>query len=450
MTASLRNRLLAFCALVAALLALVGWSATTAWQDVGRLRGRFTAAQFESFRIAGQLQASVLGLQSSLLGYELSGEEEGWARYQRDSQELNAWIDRQRSALKSDDEKHVLTEIDTEYDRYLAVASEIRRSRTTPGASHRHQLELAAQRMLEFGDRLADAHRLALGDFLSESQRSLQRLAILLGGGFVVLLAFGVWGGRELYRETIAPLQRQLIETQELAERHEKLASLGVLAAGVAHEIRNPLTAIKARLFTLQRKIEDRDSALEDAAIIGQEIDRLERIVSDFLSFARPGDPEFECLAPSELLREVCQLLAADLARAEIQISVDSSADVPPIRADLRQLKQVLINLVRNSAESIAGGGRVTLRARRDRLPLHGAPREVAVLEVEDTGAGIPPEVRERLFDPFFTTKPTGTGLGLSIAMRIVERHGGTLQFRTAMGQGTTVGVVLPQQSSAD
>jgi signal transduction histidine kinase len=108
----------------------------------------------------------------------------------------------------------------------------------------------------------------------------------------------------------------------------------------------------------------------------------------------------------------------------------------------------VLINLVRNAAESIGQKGSITLRTRQDRLPLKGQPQKVIVLEVQDTGAGIPAEVQERLFDPFFTTKAAGTGLGLSIAMRILERHGGTLQFQTAPGRGTTFGVVLPAPSS--
>jgi signal transduction histidine kinase len=444
MTASLRRRLVTFCALMIAILVLVGWSAATAWREVGRLRGRFTAAQFESFRIAGQLQSSVLDLQSGLLGYELSGEEESWSRYQRDSETLNAWIDRQRSVLKTDEEKRVLADIDKEYDHYLAVAQEVRRERNVPGANRVQQIGNAAQRMLALGGQLAEAHRRALGDFLGESQHSLQRLEALLGSGLAVILAVGAWGGQALYRETIAPLRRQLVETQELAERREKLASLGVLAAGVAHEIRNPLTAIKARLFTLQRRLEGHPLATEDAAIIDHEIDRLERIVNDFLSFARPGEPILQNVAPNDLLGEVGHLLAAELARNAIELSVDFSTETPSLEADPHQLKQVLINLVRNAAESIPRGGRVILRARRDFLPLRGRPQEVAVLEVEDNGEGIPAEIQERLFDPFFTTKPTGTGLGLSIAMRILEKHGGTLEFQTAPGRGTTFGMVLP------
>jgi signal transduction histidine kinase len=320
--------------------------------------------------------------------------------------------------------------------------------RTTPATTRVQQLDEAARQMFVLAGRLAEAHRAALGDLLGESQRSLRRLEAIFSAGFVLIAAVGAWGAWNFFRETIIPLRRQLIESRALVERHEKLASLGVLAAGVAHEIRNPLTALKTRAFTLRKKLAPDAPALEDAAIIDHEIDRLERIVGDFLLFAKPGDPHLAAVTPRRLLCEVRELLAPELAKNEVALVVESGPDDPALRADPHQLEQVLINLVRNAAESIGQKGRITLRTRRDHLPLQGRPQEVVVLEVQDTGTGIPADVQERLFDPFFTTKAAGTGLGLSIAMRILERHGGTLQFQTVPGRGTTFGVVLPVPSA--
>jgi signal transduction histidine kinase len=145
-------------------------------------------------------------------------------------------------------------------------------------------------------------------------------------------------------------------------------------------------------------------------------------------------------------IREVQSLMGPELAKEGTKLIV-SEAPALPIKADAQQLKQVLINLVRNAAEAIDHDGVVKLRARPDRKPLAGMEQAVVVLEVEDNGKGIPAETQKRLFDPFFTTKETGTGLGLSIAARIVRSHGGSLEYQTAPGKGTTFGIVLPARN---
>jgi signal transduction histidine kinase len=251
--------------------------------------------------------------------------------------------------------------------------------------------------------------------------------------------------GGVIYRDTIAPLRTKLVESQTLLERQQKLATLGTLAAGIAHEIRNPLTSLKARLYTLEKHLLVVPAARKDTDIIGAEISRLERIVQDVLSFARPTDPKLETIPADTVIREVQGLISPNLESREVRLEVESSPELF-IRADSGRLKQVLINLVRNAAESIDGAGTVTLRARAGRAALGGRETDTVILEVADTGKGIPPEVEKRLFDPFFSTKETGTGLGLPIAARIVERHGGILQYQTRPGHGTTFGVVLPRQ----
>jgi signal transduction histidine kinase len=137
--------------------------------------------------------------------------------------------------------------------------------------------------------------------------------------------------------------------------------------------------------------------------------------------------------------------MTPNLESRGVQLVVESNPALF-IRADSGHLKQVLINLARNAAEAIDGEGTVTLRARAARAPLGGRETDAVILEVADDGRGIPPEVEKRLFDPFFTTKETGTGLGLPIAARIVEKHGGMLQYQTRPGHGTTFGVVLPRE----
>jgi signal transduction histidine kinase len=232
-----------------------------------------------------------------------------------------------------------------------------------------------------------------------------------------------------------------------LLRRHEKLASLGILAAGVAHEIRNPLTAIRARLFTLQKRLSPTTPERTDADVIDCEIDRLERIVKDFLLFARPSDPHFVTANAVDIIQEVASLLGPEMEKKGIRLIVEATSAMP-VRIDPQQIKQVLINLVQNAAEAVGSNGEIRLRVHRDSRRFADRSTGAVVIEVQDSGKGIPPEVQERLFDPFFSTKEAGTGLGLSIAARIVEKHGGALQYQTLLNHGTTFGVVFPPFSA--
>jgi signal transduction histidine kinase len=246
-----------------------------------------------------------------------------------------------------------------------------------------------------------------------------------------------------VYRGMIAPLRHRLTESQATIARQEKLASLGVLAAGVAHEIRNPLTAIKLRLFSLRQSLPHSAADNEDAQVIGNEISRLERIVKDFLQFARPSEPELVVVPAQRMLQEVRELLESQLQKTAIQLTLSPSS-AAWVRVDTQQMKQVLINLIQNSADSIERAGMITLSVHLEAEPLRKNGGTRVILEVADNGKGIPHEVQKRLFDPFFTTKAGGTGLGLPIAARIVEKHGGELRYQTQINRGTTFTVVLP------
>ena len=259
----------------------------------------------------------------------------------------------------------------------------------------------------------------------------------------MLMLAMGAALAALIYRGIIAPLIEKLRRSQLIIERQEKLSSLGVLAAGIAHEIRNPLTSIKVRLFTQQQLLKKGSEESEDNDFLTGEISRLEKIVNDFLAFARPSDPEFAVMKATQPLRELLPLLQPSLRNSNVQLKEDFLSD-PHIKADAAQLKQVLINLVKNAAEAMPGGGVVTLRTRTERRGLGPRAANVIILEIADNGPGIPPEVAKRLFDPFFTTKASGTGLGLSIAARILEKHGGTLEYSTQLNRGTIFRIVLP------
>src|ERR1017187_769311 len=304
--------------------------------------------------------------------------------------------------------------------------------------------EKQSQRILNLGSQLAKAHLDSMGSFLADSQKSLTYLRVVLLTSLALLLISVSGLAVVVYRELIAPLRLKLVESQALIERQEKLASLGMLAAGVAHEIRNPLTAIKAWLFLQQKHLQPGTPEHADTDVIAGEVSRLERIVKEVLLLARPSEPHLVTVPADEPLRQVQALLKPQFEKANIRLAIQDSVS-SPIKIDPQQIQQVLINLIQNAADSIGHDGEVSLRARLDNKRLTDRVSEMTTLEVADTGKGIPPEVEKRLFDPFFTTKDAGTGLGLAIAARIVEKHGGALQYQTQPNRGTTFGIVLPR-----
>ena len=449
MTAGMKYRLVAFVLAISGMFILIAWTGHTSWRRTGELRETLTTVQWQSFKIADHFQQTIWELNNLVLRYGVYHNSNDWTQFQLLSTQLDKWIDDERPILASERERQILDQINTNYDYYMAAAHELKvRIRTSPPAAtplvEFADFEKQAQSILNFGSQLAKAHLDSLDSFLWNSKQTLTYLRVTLLTSLALLLLFGSGLAVAVYRELIAPLRVKLVESQALAERREKLASLGLLAAGVAHEIRNPLTAIKAWLFLQQKHLPPGSPEHTDTEVIAGEITRLERIVKDVLLLARPSEPHLAVVPADEPLRQVQTLLRPQLEKTHIRLALEDSVSVP-IRIDADQIQQVLINLIQNAADSIGHNGEVTLRARLDGKRLADRLAEVVVLEVTDTGKGIPPEVEKRLFDPFFTTKDTGTGLGLSIAARIVEKHGGALQYQTQPNRGTTFGIVLPR-----
>jgi signal transduction histidine kinase len=449
MSDGIKIRLITFTLAIAGMVAVIAWAAHSSWRRTSELRFQLTAVQLTNFQIAEHFQKTILELNNTVLRYGAYHDPKDWDHFERLSKQLDEWIDDRRPILRSDKEKAVLDQINAAYDDYMAAGRRLEAKarslnpRATPLVEFQ-DFEAQSQRVLQLAFQLVEAHREALDSFLADSKQSLDYLRVLLLGSLAALLSAGGGLAVVVYRELLGPLRVKLVQSQALIERQEKLASLGMLAAGVAHEIRNPLTAIKAWLFLEQKRLRPDAPEFADAQVISNEIVRLERIVKDVLLLARPSEPQLVVIGADEPLRQVQQLLAPQLARANIQLRLEPSAPAQ-VRIDPQQIQQVLINLVQNAAESIGQDGQVTLRLRCQSQRLAAGLTDAVIFEVADTGKGIPPDVEKRLFDPFFTTKATGTGLGLSIAARIVEKHGGILQYRTQVNHGTVFGVALPR-----
>lgn len=457
MTNSYRVRFVLLVAALAAMAALSIGAVQQSWKRFNSLEHRLSSGMLESFRLANEFQTRLQRLNNIMIRFTARREPSALAEFQQASDALNTWIDQhdprlnKQSNLTTEQERQVFHQINDAYDDYLRATNIILSNRqpamvTTEAFAQLDHFEEQSQRLLALGSHLADAHRQAQESFLVEANRALGVLRRLMIAAIIVMIVLVGALGVVIYRDLIAPLRVRLVRSEALLERQEKLATLGTLAAGIAHEIRNPLTSIKARLYTLGKHIKGNTAGLADTDVISDEITRLERIVQDVLSFARPAEPQCVRVAAHTPLREVHSLMAGTLEKLGVRLVLEPAEEVF-VSMDVALIKQVLINLIRNAAEASEGGGTVTLRIRTDRVALRGAERAVAVLEVADTGRGIPPEIEKRLFDPFFTTKEAGTGLGLAIAMRIVEKSGGVLQYQTQVGRGTTFGIVLPMVS---
>jgi signal transduction histidine kinase len=221
----------------------------------------------------------------------------------------------------------------------------------------------------------------------------------------------------------------------------EKLASVGKLAACVAHEVRNPLTAIKMWLFSLRKAVGNTPELEHRFDVIAEEITRLEGIIRSFLEFSRPPalKPRPERL--SLLLDKTLELFLPRIEGREIHLSREEAADVPPVMADGEQLKQVWLNLLNNAAEAAGPGGTIHISAS---AASEADGRPMAVVRIRNTGTPMPDDVRQRIFEPFFSTKENGTGLGLCIAAHIMARHHGRLVLEDSTDQETSFAVWIP------
>jgi signal transduction histidine kinase len=433
---------------------LVLWVGRTTWERVESLENQFAGLKADNFYLGVQMRGDIQRLNETLLRYRLRGDTNDAVAFRSQAQDFNQWLQKNGTNAATPVEREFFHQIRLAYDDYLTESDAVMRDSLGRGwlglgkggnkfMSSYEKVQDQSQNLLKLCDSFIDNQRTSFGDLLKSSQGTLAQFQELLQFSLALVLVLAAALVALVYRGMIAPLRHQLTETQAEVARQEKLASLGVLAAGVAHEVRNPLTAIKFRLFSLKKSLPPELAENEDAAVIAKEITRLERIVRDFLQFARPSDPEFVAVPVRRILEEVADLLRPQIEKNGISLIIEGSENAW-VQADTQQMKQVLINLIHNAADSIERNGVITLRFHSE----SGFTRRgvsAVVVDVADNGKGIPPDVRKRLFDPFFTTKEGGTGLGLPIAARIVEKHGGELRYQTELRRGTTFSIVLPR-----
>jgi len=248
---------------------------------------------------------------------------------------------------------------------------------------------------------------------------------------------FSEFMGRVLLMYDLSELKRLEKEIQ----RHDRLVALGKMAAGVAHEVRNPLSSIKGFATLLGSKFKDGSQEHEAANLMVQEAERLNRSITELLNYARPTPLRKESVDLGEIIDQGLKLISSDAQVLGVKTSLDVEADLPAISVDKDKINQVLLNLYLNGLQAMEH----STSEKELKVSVH---RDVQagflVIEVKDTGSGILPEDLDKVLDPYFTTKPDGTGLGLALAYKIIDEHKGSIRFSSSEGKGTTVSVFLP------
>lgn len=239
-------------------------------------------------------------------------------------------------------------------------------------------------------------------------------------------------------------MTHKLKETQDQLIQSEKLASLGQMAAAVAHGLRNPLASIRAATQLGLRRVPREDPLREQLGSVIGEVDRLEKRITHLLDFTKPSPRRPVAEKPERLFQDVLPTFSEKLMQQEIQLRVDHAGDLPEVWVDPFQIELALLEVISNAVEAMPKGGMLTISAcHREQEGAPGGDGDVEIV-IADTGEGIPEDVRSRVFEPFFTTKADGTGLGLAIAKRLVEQNGGSLSVPSHENTGTAVRITLP------
>jgi signal transduction histidine kinase len=387
-----------------------------------------------------------------------------------------------RALAETEEEKETIDRIEKAYLQYIKgkdqVIAHYKAGQREEGALLHVEVRKAFSETVELCEAYKNIHKNRITEARDKSHVQAKDLRIIAAIAMLAVILLGLLLVFVLIRQILGPVRRLALEADrgggtcqsvdevkaldqsvrgliedmdhthselEKSREHllqtEKLAMVGRLAAGVAHSVRNPLTSVKMRLFSLGRSLALSDTQKEDFAVISEEIGHIDTIIQNFIEFARPPKLKVQKVFPSEVVDGVLQLLKHRLQSYDVEVELLRGRPLPEIQADPEQLKEALANLIINACEAMDGGGFIRVQEEESFV---GPLGRVVVVRLSDSGPGIPEAVKDQVFQPFFTTKEEGSGLGLSIAARIVAEHGGWLDFSSDEGKGVTFVMTLP------
>jgi len=456
----------------------------TLWY-AGMARGQYTATVQEDFNafVAAQELENALAVQKGYATYYILGGDAVWlTRLEENRRSFLTWLAKAKAETNQPSAQTLLSSIDAAYRRYASSKDEVielyRKGEREAGA--RLHWEVRGQFDVVYGlcENLKNFYKDRISRMTSQYLERTRLVMILVAAAIPVLGVLVFTLAYILFKQVLDPLRRlargapgepqeedvtdeikaigarftslvhdmdqaqsDLAASRGLAMQSEKLAVAGKLAAGVAHTIRNPLTSVKMRLFSLERSLALNPSQKDDFEVISEEIAYIDAIVRNFLEFARPPKLQARPVSLSDVVDTALRLLKHKLESYGVTVEVKRSRRLAETNADPDQIKEVLVNLVINACEAMGEGGHIVIREEEGFMEPQG---RVAVIRVSDDGPGVPEKIRETIFQPFFTSKGEGSGLGLAIARRIMEEHGGWINLHSPEGRGATFALVFP------
>lgn len=434
------------------------------------------------YQSAETLKAGLLN-QKGFLSYYLLDHDPDWIRQMGVFQDMfNRQLATVQMLVEDPWEKEAVNRIETKYRRYINIKDRVIEmytgDRVEAGTRLHKEVRAEFLKIVDLCEQFKAFHRRKIDQAVAASERDANQLRYiaLLAIVTVVLMSFLInyiftrhilepirklaeaadragdskSPGNEMIAlkksvhgliEDAEQAHQELKRSRETLMQSEKMAILGKLAAGTAHSIRNPLTSVNMRLFSLGRSCRFTSVEEEDFNVISNEIDHINMILENFLEFARPPKLTMVRMSPSHVVDKTLRLLDQRLKSYDVKVRVERDTPLAHTRVDPGQLKEALVNIIINACEAMGPEGHIHISEHMDRAASLGP---VAVVTIRDNGPGIPEAVRDEIFNPFFTTKEAGTGLGLSIAFNIISEHGGWLNAGPAPGGGAMFTITLP------
>ncbi|MFH2137841.1 MAG: ATP-binding protein [Candidatus Omnitrophota bacterium] len=436
MRISFYHRITAALLVMASLVIFIGYFAFITTNNLQRVSQAIMKENVSSLKAAEELELAVLNQKGLVASYFLD-ENPFWLNtLEEKKKDFYVWFNKAQEVALTDNEKGILEDIYTQYKKYDTQRNKTIKIFEAGRKEEARKMLLTDVRnsidsLYNKCEDLILANEVLIAKAEVSSQDNVFRMTVLIWTTIIVTLCLGTFLGFFVARN----INEQLI-------RSAKMASLGKLSANIAHEIRNPLTAVKMRLYTLAEEIKTNPGIQEDLNVISEEINRMEKTVKHFLDFARAPELNLQNCDINEILDGTITLVSRQAVLQKIQIQKKLDAVIPDTAMDKEQMRQVFLNVMLNALEAMPSGGILSVLTS---MTKDKEFKENFEIVIKDTGTGIPVDHRKRVFEPFFTTKSEGTGLGLFIASRIIQMHGGVITVENSPDKGAVITIRIPK-----